>query len=137
MAVSTLGLTGFNHSGMAKSTHRETRIVNTKISHKIYNSDLSSRRSASQFRAKIMEEIGLGCTITIDLADVISISDSYADELFGVLCLEIGMEKVLSSIRLNNADDFVLRVIAENMRNRISGRQIAATSPVKNCNSAE
>lgn len=50
--------------------------------------------------------------IQIDLSEVESISESYADEIFGVLVAEFGYEDVLNKIQINNAKEYVLENIA-------------------------
>lgn len=50
--------------------------------------------------------------IQIDLLGVESISESYADEIFGVLVAEFGYEDVLNKIQIMNATDYVLENIA-------------------------
>lgn len=50
--------------------------------------------------------------VQIDLSNVESISESYADEIFGVLVHQYGFDKVLNTIQLVNANDFVMNNIA-------------------------
>ncbi|WP_312956689.1 STAS-like domain-containing protein [Pseudomonas songnenensis] len=51
-------------------------------------------------------------------------SESYADELFGVLVLDHGLDYVARHLRFVNADDTVLRPIAVAMKRRDSARKI-------------
>jgi anti-anti-sigma regulatory factor len=60
--------------------------------------DLASRRSAAQLRQNIESVLNSRKKIVFDLSSVESISESYADELFGVLAFKYGIEKFVASI---------------------------------------
>jgi len=81
-------------------------------------SDLASRSLAAQERATIESLLSANDTVKVDLAKVSSISESYADELFGVLVLQRGLEYVTKHLRIINAADNVLRPIAVAMKRR-------------------
>ncbi|AXI03865.1 STAS-like domain-containing protein [Aquirhabdus parva] len=89
------------------------------IYHELPSGDLASRNLAIPQRQKIEEAISSQeSVIEIDLRSVSSISESYADELFGVLVKTYGQETVLSHMKLVNADDFILHSIASVIKRR-------------------
>ena len=80
--------------------------------------DLASRNLAAQERRAILAQLESGPKFTIDLGNVHSISESFADELFGGMVLEKGVSYVTSHLRLVNANESVLRSIAIAMKRR-------------------
>jgi len=80
--------------------------------------DLASRTVAAKERAKIDANLCAQQRLVIDLKNVASISESFADELFGVLVLEKGLDFVTSRLKLVNATENVLRSIAIAMKRR-------------------
>lgn len=80
--------------------------------------DLASRSLAAQERATIEGLLSANDLVKVDLANVSSISESYADELFGVLVLQRGLDFVTKHLRIVNAADSVLRPIAVAMKRR-------------------
>lgn len=88
-----------------------TRIV-------ITDSDLSSRRSGAVLRVAISERLRTGI-VELDLANVKTISSSYADELFGVFVQEYGVQELLQKVRFGNARPEVLKSIAAAIRYRL------------------
>lgn len=80
--------------------------------------DLASRALAAEERASIEALIVKEEQVKIDLSQVASISESYADELFGVLVLRHGLAFVANHLRFINASDSVLRPIAVAMKRR-------------------
>lgn len=87
------------------------------------HSDLASRSLASKERSALCRQLRDHEKIVIDLSAVESISESFADELFGVLVLERGFDFVVKHVKIINAADDVLRSIAVAMKRR---RAIAA-----------
>lgn len=77
--------------------------------------DLASRRSAALLRSNIENILSDEAKATLDFANVKSISESYADELFGILTLEHGLE-VISIV---NAERSILLEIVKAIRRRI------------------
>ncbi|MGQ1214784.1 STAS-like domain-containing protein [Acinetobacter baumannii] len=47
-----------------------------------------------------------------------SISESYADELFGMLVKEYGLETILNRMKIINGDDYLLGSIASVIQRR-------------------
>lgn len=80
--------------------------------------DLASRPLAAKEREAICALLSGNEKVVIDLANVESISESFADELFGVLVLECGFDYVIQKIKLVNAADDVIRSIAIAMKRR-------------------
>ncbi len=79
---------------------------------------LASRSSAVSERENIAAAIRRDSIVIYDLSSVVSISSSYADELFGVLVMEFGLERVLDSVKVVGANKGILRIIAEAMKER-------------------
>lgn len=73
--------------------------------------DLASRRNASPQRELIESQINEN-HVLIDCSRVLSVSESYADEVFGVLVKTHGIDFVLKNTTVINASPSVLRVIA-------------------------
>ncbi|OGS96755.1 MAG: hypothetical protein A3K04_01020 [Gallionellales bacterium RBG_16_56_9] len=89
---------------------------------KIADSDLASRQAAALLCAQIERRVLAGEKVAIDLSAVFSISESYADELFGVLALRYGLEWLTDHVALHNLKPFVFRAIADAIRQRLSSR---------------
>lgn len=84
--------------------------------------DLAARRLAIPHRLEIEKLLNsnFNGVIELDLQNVASISESYADELFGILVKEYGLEPVLERMRIINADEYVLSSIASVIERRAS-----------------
>lgn len=82
------------------------------------HSDLASRTLASRERSCLSKQLASCEQVVIDLKEVESISESFADELFGVLVMERGFDFVVQHVKIVNADDDVLRSIAIAMKRR-------------------
>lgn len=82
--------------------------------------DLASRALAAKERSSIEALLSENERILIDLSNVASISESFADELFGVLVLRRGLDFVSQRVRFVNAKDPVLRSVAIAMQRRSS-----------------
>ncbi|WP_430226854.1 STAS-like domain-containing protein [Paraburkholderia tropica] len=83
------------------------------------NTDLSSRRLASDLRSSIVRSLGAGESVVIDLHRVESISESYADELFGMLAIGLGIKEFLQRVAVVHANQHVLRVVAHALKERL------------------
>lgn len=93
----------------------------TKLIISPLGTDLASRRSAALLRASLEDVLASGCAPTVDLSHVKTISESYADELFGILALEHG----LASVSINGAESAVLREIAVAIRRRVGDADLS------------
>lgn len=91
-------------------------IMKTKIA--ISKSDLASRRTASVERKALEEAILFGDAIEVDLKSVNSISESYSDELFGVLVAKHGLDAFVKQVTILNAKESILRSIAKVIQRR-------------------
>lgn len=91
--------------------------MNTVI-HKLPEGDLASRNLAIPQRHKIELLLKQGNAINLDLSGVLSLSESYSDEIFGVLVVKHGQKKVLSSLRVSNASPSILKSIAKVIQRR-------------------
>lgn len=81
--------------------------------------DLASRHAAGRVRASVEESALAGKTVAIDLGKVLSLSESYADELFGVLAARRGLEWFAKHIIIVGASPIVFRAIAQAIRHRL------------------
>jgi hypothetical protein len=82
--------------------------------------DLASRRSAALLRLNIQDILNSGDLPTVDLSHVKNISESYADEFFGILAFEHGLE----SISVLGAENSVLKEIAKAIRRRVTDEDV-------------
>jgi hypothetical protein len=91
---------------------------------KIADTDLASRQAAAELRAQIVQCIlsGKYSKVSIDLSNVLSISESYADELFGVLAFRYGLEWLTNYLVLHQPSHFVFRAVASAIRQRLLSR---------------
>ncbi len=94
------------------------------INCKLPSGDLASRRLAIAERHKIETCLISNTLVYLDLSDVESISESYSDEIFGVLVKKYGIDAVLKLVRVQNASSSILKSIAT----VIKRRSIEATS---------
>lgn len=81
--------------------------------------DLASRHAAARVRVPVEAHALAGGLVTIDLGKVLSLSESYADELFGVLVARHGLEWFAEHIALAGASPIVFRAIALAIRHRL------------------
>lgn len=80
--------------------------------------DLASRTTGGRLREEIQSAADSGQYVVIDLQDVLSISESYADEAFGVLAAKRGLDWLGGSVQIC-ARHSVLTSIAEAIRERL------------------
>lgn len=102
----------------------------TKIEYKLPAGDLASRSAAIPQRHKIESLLLDGGVVSLDLDGVLSMSESYSDEVFGVLVVKLGVNKVLSSLKVKNASPSVLRSIAKVIQRR--SNEVAEKKPPLN-----
>ena len=81
--------------------------------------DLASRRSAAILRADIDRFLQSYKRVVIDLSNVQTISESYADELFGILARDFGLESFSRLISIRGASADVLRRVAGAVKERL------------------
>ena len=92
-------------------------MTNTII--KLPGTDLASRQTAAAVRYNAARAVSSGSKVTIDLSEVESLSYSYADELFGVIAATHGFDWLVEHVKIINAKEHVLRVIAEVVNRRL------------------
>lgn len=82
--------------------------------------DISSRTSAARLREEIVREVvnGVEC-VTLDFADVRTVSESFADELFAILASDFGDEWFRAHIRVVNLNPFHRKTILGAVAHRI------------------
>lgn len=83
-----------------------------------HHTDLASRALASRSRTSLSSKLSDCEQVVIDLGRVQSISESFADEFFGVLVMQRGFDFVVQHVKIINAADHVLRPIAISMKRR-------------------
>ena len=86
---------------------------------RIESTDLASRSSAAKVRSSVEQTAALEGTALVDLSAVISISEAYADELFGVLVARHGLDWFADHVRLHGATPAVLSSIAGAVKLRL------------------
>ena len=97
----------------------EARSVNLALE---YGTDLSSRRRAATLRREIT-----GQTV-VNFADVRTISDSFADELFAVLVAERGEDWFKANVRVVNLPAHIRETILRAIQSR---RERRSSLPVR------
>lgn len=88
--------------------------------------DLASRRAAAELRSEISEAVRAGSTVYIDLSKVQSLSESYADELFGILAVELGLERLFANVKPKAANTQVTKSIVFAIKRRIDETSLAS-----------
>ncbi|QIP91217.1 STAS-like domain-containing protein [Serratia fonticola] len=88
------------------------------VDYKLPDGDLASRNQAIPQRHKIETLLKQGSAVSLDLSGVFSISESYADEIFGVLVVKFGSDKILSQLKVKNVSPSILRSIAKVIQRR-------------------
>ncbi len=94
---------------------------------KDHGTDLSSRYRAARLRGEIFDvasEAGVRCEI--DFAGVRTLSDSFADELFGVLVSERGEPWFKEHVLVTNLTGPIRATILEAVADRLARRETEA-----------
>lgn len=86
---------------------------------KLPGTDLASRQTAATVRYNVAGAVSSGNMVVVDLSEVESVSYSYADELFGVIAATQGFDWLVDKVKIVNAKEHVLRVIAEVISRRL------------------
>tara|TARA_Y100000815_G_C13330690_1_gene495842 strand:- start:1033 stop:1320 length:288 start_codon:yes stop_codon:yes gene_type:complete len=86
--------------------------------------DLASRQLGADERRRLEAVLAEQGAVQIDLGNVESISESFADELFGILVRDKGLDFVTACVKITHASESALRSIAIAMHRRSS--QVAA-----------
>lgn len=88
----------------------------------ITETDLASRQAGARTRALVEGHALAGERVVIQLGAVLSISESYADELFGVLAARHGLEWFANHVGFRDASPTTLRAIIEAIRSRLQSQ---------------
>jgi hypothetical protein len=86
---------------------------------KLPGTDLALRQTAATVCHNVAGAVSSGNRVVIDLSEIESVSYSYADELFGVIAATQGFDWLVEHMKLVNAREHVLRVIAEVISRRL------------------
>ena len=86
---------------------------------KLPGTDLASRHTAATVRYNVASAVSAGNRVIVDLSEIESLSYSYADELFGVIAATRGFDWLVEKVKIANAKEHVLRVIAEVVSRRL------------------
>lgn len=87
----------------------------------LYGTDVSSRAHAAQLRIQIINSLCPTCErTTVDFTGVRTISDSFADELFGVLVEECGEDWFRQHIEVLGLDELTRATILEAVADRLN-----------------
>lgn len=90
-----------------------------------FGTDLASRRSAAILRAEIEVSLQLNSRVVVDLSNVQTISESYADELFGILARDFGLEGFSRQVSIRGASADVLRRVAGAVKERLDSDNLS------------
>lgn len=83
-------------------------------------SGLASRDSAIIKRNEVMHEVEKGYHVIIDFTNVESLSNSYADELFGILFKKFGIEWLRKNLTVKFKNEFLRKTILDAIEYRKS-----------------
>ncbi|MDI5890636.1 STAS-like domain-containing protein [Halomonas rhizosphaerae] len=84
-----------------------------------YKGSLANRTTAAKERAQIETLARQGETVILDYSDVISLSGSYADELFGIFTQRYGAQALKTTIKVQGASSTVARAIGLAIQHRM------------------
>ena len=107
-----------------------------KIAYKLPEGDLASRNQAIPQRHNIEVLLRNGDIVALDLSKVYSISESYSDEIFGVLVVKFGATKVLNQIKIYNTSQSILKSIAKVIQRRQNEVKISKKVNISNINTS-
>lgn len=85
-----------------------------------YKGSLASRSAAAQERALIENIARRGEQVVLDYSDVVSLSGSYADELFGVFTQHHGAQALKSTLKVKGASSAVTYAIGVAIQHRMT-----------------
>lgn len=72
---------------------------------------LGSRDTAKPIRDLLIKITGEGKVVTLDFAGIESISQSFGDEILGILTREHGIEFIKSLVKVENANEAVRAIL--------------------------
>lgn len=78
----------------------------------IENSNFAgSRKSGEKIREEIVEKVKEGGGVTLDFVQVNMITQSFGDEMLGILTRAYGIDYIRKNIRLNNHNDEIKNIL--------------------------
>lgn len=93
--------------------------MNTTISLVNFGEHLITRDTGTNIREAILTEIKNNNKVILDFNEVKFLSRHCADEVFGKLVSEIGIENLKEHITIKNTDEFITTLIKYVISNRI------------------
>jgi hypothetical protein len=99
---------------------KDSRATMASGTFSIGHSDLASRGTGAQIRRALLEQISANGRTEVDLAGVENLSESIADEVFGVLAAAHGWDWLKANVRLVNGQAFVVETVARAVKRRIA-----------------
>lgn len=87
-----------------------------------YKGSLANRATAARERAQIEEVARQGEQVVLDYSDVVSLSGSYADELFGVFTQRHGAKALKTTLKVKGANPAVAHAIGVAIQNRMTAK---------------
>lgn len=90
------------------------------IKFKNFGENFSTRRQGTAFRELILSNLKEGKRIQFDFQDVFMISNSFADECFGKLLLEIEFENLRSRTTFINTEGLIKNIISYAIKQRLN-----------------
>jgi hypothetical protein len=86
---------------------------------RLVGSDISSRDRAAHLRRAILEDHQKSSRVVLDFSGVRTISESFADELFGVLIEEKGEEWFRTTVKVTDLAALPRKTVLEAIANRL------------------
>lgn len=86
---------------------------------KFNQTDLASRTLARSYRCNVESNIRENRKVLVDLDGVLSISESFSDELFGVIAAKYGVNALTDNVKIINVNNFILKSIAHVINRRV------------------
>lgn len=99
-------IAGGAFDGKKISVSKRNKTINVKGLFKGLNS-LTSRVNGLELRKLIEQELKKNDTVTIDFDGIELITQSFGDEVIGVIVREKGIDFVKNKIKVKNANDFI------------------------------
>lgn len=92
-----------------------------------FGSSIGSRDFGAQVRHQVKECLSSHRPVTFDFSGIEIISSAFADELFGKLCEDIGLDNFRSNIKINgfsneDAKQIILLIIKKSLVFRLGSR---------------
>lgn len=99
-----------------------------KTTFKLEGTDLAARKTAASLRLQLEGALNKSDYIELDFSEVYSASESFVDELLGVLVATHGLEWLFKHIEVRNSKPAVARSIAQAIQRRLEQTGDLSTS---------